>query len=177
MTTVIFDPATFTVLRLDFSSPAPTGEGTADAPTVTEWPASPAKGLTLRWRNGLVWEDDRPLGEQKAERHAYVNASRLAANQTSFTFQGKAIAADPLSRSDIDAINGEVANMGTFPTGWPGAWKCLDNSWVPIATPADWHAFYSAMVLQGTVNFAHAQDLKGQIDAATTPEQVAAVTW
>lgn len=123
------------------------------------------------------WTDPRTLADLKAARRAYVNTARLTANQTYFTHEGKQIAADPLSRGDIDAINGEVNNTGGFPAGWPGAWKCLDNTWLPVTTIAQWKALYTSMVNQGTVNFAHAQDLKGQIDAATTPEQVAAISW
>lgn len=121
------------------------------------------------------WEDPRTLEQVKRAADQRINAARLQANQTSFTYLGKEIAADPLSRSDIDAINGEVANTGAFPAGWPGGWKCIDNTYVAITTVDDWKAFYTAMVNQGLVNFAHAQTLKAQIAAATTFAEVEAV--
>lgn len=123
------------------------------------------------------WEDQRTLEQVKRAADQRINAARLQANQTSFTYLGKEIAADPLSRSDIDAINGEVANAGAFPAGWPGGWKCIDNTYVAITTVDDWKAFYTAMVNQGLVNFAHAQTLKAQIAAATTIAEVEAVQW
>lgn len=123
------------------------------------------------------WEDPRTLADLKSARNAYINTSRLAANQSHFTHLGKQIAADPLSRSDIDAINGEVTNTGAFPAGWPGAWKCMDNTWMTISTIDQWKALYTSMVNQGTTNFGHAQALKGQLEAATTAAEVEAVVW
>lgn len=124
-----------------------------------------------------LWADPRTLQDHKVARNTYVNAARLAANQTYFIHQGKQIAVDGLSRSDIDGVNGEVLNTGGFPVGWPGAWKCLDNTWLPITTVGEWKAFYSSMVAQGTTNFGVAQALKSQIEAAVSPEEVASVTW
>lgn len=51
------------------------------------------------------------------------------------------------------------------------------TAYFAIADIAAWKAFYSAMVLQGAANFAHAQDLKSQLEAATTPADVAAIVW
>ena len=90
---------------------------------------------------------------------------------------GKEIAAAALDRSDIDGTNGEIQNTGQLPAHWPGGWKTVDNSYVPIATVDDWKAFYSAMYLQGLTNFMKAQTLKAQLSAASTPEQIAAIAW
>jgi len=113
--------------------------------------------------------------QAKYEKNAAINAARMAANQSHFTFQGKQIAADQLSRSDIDAMHGAVLMLGGLPAGFPGAWKTKDNSYVPIPDVATWGAFYGAMVAQGSANFANSQALKAQIAAATTPEEVEAV--
>lgn len=113
--------------------------------------------------------------ELKARKNAAINAARLKANQSHFTFAGKQIAVDPLSRSDIDAAHGAILMLGAMPGGWPGGWKAMDNTIVPIADLATWGQFYGAMVAQGTANFAHAQALKAQLAAATTAEEVAAV--
>lgn len=115
------------------------------------------------------------LADLKARKNAAINAARLRANQSHFVFMGKQIAVDPLSRSDIDAAHGAILMLGAMPVGWPGGWKALDNSIVPIADLATWGQFYGAMVAQGTANFAHAQALKAQLAAATTAEEVAAV--
>lgn len=135
-------------------------------------------GFLSQWSNTTMqWVDTRTLEDLKTSAKLRINSLRLQTNQTSFSYLGKDIATDPLSRSDIDAINGEVNNTGAFPAGWPGGWKCIDNTYVALTTVTQWKAFYTAMVNQGSINFAHAQDLKATITAATTAEAVLAVTW
>lgn len=121
------------------------------------------------------WVDGRPLEVVKAAKNAAINAARLRANQSHFTFAGRQIAADPLSRSDIDATHGTVLMLQALPPGWPGAWKAMDNTFVTIPDVATWGAFYGAMVAAGMQNFAHSQALKAQLEAATTHEEVEAV--
>lgn len=118
-----------------------------------------------------------PLAELKAAKNAEINAARLAANFSTFTHAGKLIACDQLSRSDIDGTNGFVSLYGSMPPGWPGGWKAVDNTYVSIADVAAWKAFYSSMFAAGNANFAKAQALKTQLDAATTAEQIAAIAW
>jgi hypothetical protein len=117
------------------------------------------------------------LSALKRRKSAEINAARLAANRSTFTFTEKAIACDELSRGDIDAINGIVTLTGALPPGWPGAWKAVDNTYVVIGNVATWGAFYGAMVAQGMANFGKSQTLKATLDAATTAEEVAAVVW
>lgn len=118
-----------------------------------------------------------PLAQLKAAKNAEINAARLAANLSTFTHAGKAIACDQLSRSDIDGTNGFVSLYGSMPPGWPGGWKAVDNSYVPIADVAAWKAFYGSMFAAGNANFAKAQTLKAQLAAATTAAQVSAIVW
>lgn len=131
-------------------------------------------GTGYEWADG-DWLDARPLIDVKSAKNAAINAARLKANQSHFTFAGKQIAADQLSRSDIDAAHGAILMLGAMPVGWPGGWKAMDNEYVLIPDVATWGQFYGAMVAQGTANFAHAQALKAQLAAATTAEEVAAV--
>lgn len=115
------------------------------------------------------------VADMKAAKNAAINAARLLANESFFTFAGKQIAVDRMSRSDIDATHGAVLMLGAMPGGWPGAWKTADNSYVAIPDVATWGSFYGAMVAQGIANFAHSQALKAQLAAAATPEEVEAV--
>lgn len=117
------------------------------------------------------------LDEAKAAKNAEINAARAVANTSTFAHGGKAFSCDALSRSDIDGVNGYVALYGALPPGFPGAWKAVDNTYLPIADVDAWKVFYTAMVAQGAANFAHAQELKAQLAAATTPEAVAAIVW
>lgn len=111
----------------------------------------------------------------RAEKNSRINAARAAANQSTFTFAGKEIAVDALSRSDIDGAHGAWLLTGGPPPGWPGGWKATDNTIVPITDMATWAAFYGAMVAAGTANFNRAQTLKAQLALATTVEEVRAV--
>lgn len=115
--------------------------------------------------------------ELKAAKNAEINQARATANTSTFTHDGKAFGCDALSRSDIDGVNGYMALYGALPPAFPGAWKAADNSYYPIADVAAWKAFYASMVATGSTNFMHAQTLKAQLAAATTPEAVAAIVW
>ncbi len=125
----------------------------------------------------LQWVDSRTLEQAKEAKNAEINAARLAANQSTFTFANKQIAVDPLSRSDIDGANGIISLTGALPGGWPGAWKAVDNTYVAIPDISTWTAFYAAMVTQGTTNFVYSQQLKAALAAATTLQQVDAIYW
>ena len=113
----------------------------------------------------------------KVEKNEEINAARLAANFTTFPHAGKVFRCDALSRSDIDGTNGTMTLTGAFPPNWPGGWKAVDNTYIQITTREQWEAFYLAMCATGAVNFAHSQTLKATLAAATTAEQVAAITW
>jgi hypothetical protein len=117
------------------------------------------------------------LTELKAAKNVEINTARLKANQTVFLYQGKQVACDQLSRSDIDGINGFVATRGALPNDWVGGWKALDNSIIPIQNITIWNAFYDSMIAQGQANFLKSQNLKAQLAAATTSEQIEAIVW
>lgn len=123
------------------------------------------------------WVDPRTLAMLKAGKTSEINAARLRANQSTFDFGGKRFQCDALGRSDIDGMNGAVSLLRAMPADWLGRWKAADNSFLPIPDVATWTAFYSAMVAQGQANFVQSQALKTQVDAATTPEALALITW
>jgi hypothetical protein len=127
-----------------------------------------AHGLQLRAED---------LAIRKMAKNAQINEWRLAANLDSFTYLGKHISSDLLSLLDIYGANGEILNHGALPLSWQGGWKAKDNTYVPIATVADWLKFYSAMYNQGSTNFAHSQALKAALAAATTAEDIDAIVW
>jgi hypothetical protein len=67
------------------------------------------------------------LAAAKAAKREEINRARLAANRTSFSFMGKDIAVDDVSRSDIDGVSDQVLLTGSFPAGFPNAWKAMDR--------------------------------------------------
>ena len=113
----------------------------------------------------------------KAAKNEQINACRAEANQATFPHAGKLIACDALSRSDIDGVANNIALFGVFPDGFPGAWKATDNTMIPLDDVDAFRAMYASMTAQGTENFNHAQALKAQLAAASTPEEVAAIQW
>lgn len=138
-------------------------------------PIKPGRGYT--W-DGAQWQLPAPdVDALKAAKSAAINAARLKANQSHFTFAGKQIAVDPLSRSDIDGAHGIIVATGALPPGWPGGWKAISNEFVPIPDVPTWLAFYGAMVAQGTANFEKAQALKLQLAQATTAADVESISW
>lgn len=117
------------------------------------------------------------LGPTKVAKNLKINSWREQANFTTFPYSGKLIACDPLSRSDIDAVAGHIALFGTFPSGFPGAWKYTDNSYLVLADIDAFKAMYTAMTTQGTANFNYSQTLKAALAAATTLEQIETIVW
>ena len=102
---------------------------------------------------------------------------RAAANASTFPFGGKLIACDALSRSDLDGVVGHIALFNAFPAGFPGGWKATDKTMLPLPDVDAFRAMYAAMTEQGTRNFNHSQELKAQLAAASTPEEIAAIQW
>lgn len=117
------------------------------------------------------------LDELKAAKNSEINQARATANASTFTHDAKVFSCDALSRGDIDGVNGYVAIFAALPPTFPGAWKAADNSYYPIADVAAWKSFFASMVATGAANFNHAQELKAQLAAATTPAAVAAIVW
>lgn len=113
----------------------------------------------------------------KSNRNLLINDWREKANFTTFPYNNKLIACDSLSRSDIDAVAGHIALFGTFPTGFPGAWKYTDNTYLNLPDIAAFKAMYTAMTTQGTANFTHSQTLKSSLASAATIAQVEAIVW
>lgn len=117
------------------------------------------------------------VASMKAAKNAEINAARLVANTSAFTHAGKSFACDALSRSDIDGTNGFIALYGVMPPGWPGGWKAVDNTYLPISTVEEWKAFYTSMFAAGAAHFAKAQLLKSQLEQATTTAEINAINW
>lgn len=119
------------------------------------------------------------LAKAKIAKLALINEWRLRANEVSFVFNGKHIAADITSKFDIVITHGEVLSLGTMPPSWSSisGWKTMDNSYVAIPDVATWKTFHTALFNQGLTNFAYAQSLKAAVTAATTVDQVESIKW
>lgn len=158
-----------------------TGSGTKVAPTPEEVAtyAGPDGEFLTQMATGSLTAADivNYMNTVRARQRELINGWRQGANFTSFTYLGKEIACDALSRSDIDGTNGYITSRNQMPTGWPGGWKAKDNTYVPISTIADWQAFYEAMYVQGLLNFAKSQALKTLVANAQSLEAIRAINW
>lgn len=117
------------------------------------------------------------LKSAKDAKNLEINSWRAQANQSTFTHQGKEIACDALSRSDIDAVASHIALTGSFPQNFPMAWKAVDNQYILLPDVAAFKAMYSSMTKRGADNFEKAQNLKTALKNATTLEQIEAIQW
>jgi len=117
------------------------------------------------------------IAAMRAEKNEQINAWRASANMSTFPHEGHRFACDALSRSDIDGVANHVALFGTFPDGFPGAWKATDNTLLPLLDVDAFRAMYSSMTAQGTDNFNRSQSLKALLADAITPEEIAAIAW
>lgn len=111
------------------------------------------------------------------QRRADIDRWRAEANASTFPHADKQIACDALSRSDLDGVAHHIALFGNFPEGFPGGWKATDKTMLPLADIEAFRAMYASMTAQGTENFNHSQELKAQLVAASTPEEIAAIQW
>lgn len=117
------------------------------------------------------------IDELRAAKNDEINAARAAANLSTFRHEGKVFACDALSRSDIDGVANHIALFDAFPEGFPGAWKSVDNTMLPLGDVDAFRAMYASMTAQGAENFNHSQELKAQLAAASKPEEIAAIQW
>jgi len=113
----------------------------------------------------------------RATKNLEINAARAAANLSTFPHAGWRFACDALSRSDIDGVANHVALFGAFPKGFLGGWKAVDNTMMPMPDVDAFRAMYASMTAQGAENFMRSQSLKAQLENASTPEEIAAITW
>jgi hypothetical protein len=147
-------------------------------PFTNGWPIGPSETSVLHWADGaFLWVETVPLETLRAEKNAEINQWRALANQSTFPHAGKLIACDALSRSDIDAVANHIGLLGTFPQGFPMAWKATDNTYLPLPDVDAFKAMYASMTAQGTANFDRSQDLKAELGNAPDAAAVAAIVW
>jgi len=127
------------------------------------------------WVLDLKPEPEYDLAGAKVKLNAAINEWRARINFTTFPHDGKVIACDALSRSDIDAVAGHISLFGDFPVDFPGAWKAVDNTYVVLADVDAFKAMYASMTAQGTANFVQSQVWKAQMAAAADADDIAAV--
>lgn len=113
----------------------------------------------------------------KTRKNREINGQWQAADLSVFEFQGKLVSMDTASRHRLDSIFNFLLSKGSFPSGFTGSWKAVDNSLIPMPDSNTFEQMYAAMVEAQTANFIRAQTLKEEVIAATTSDAVASISW
>lgn len=147
---------------------------------------APGGGFTQGWETVLLTAEEL---DAKAAEYALqlellrnkkmsdINSARAQADGSYFEFGGKQIDADADSMRQINAITGYVALFNEFPPGFPGAWKTVDNSYLPLPDIATWKSLVQAMAVTGTSNFLKQQALKTDVAQAASMAAIESIQW
>lgn len=140
--------------------------GPIAAPVVT---LLPPPGPHYRWANGS-WQVD--LEEMRATKVAEINAARDAAIAGGFEFNGVRYDSDAKS---VQRISGAVT-LGMLNPAFETDWITFDNSVVRL-NAAQLAGLGAAAGQHEATQIFRARQLKDQALAATTREQLAAISW
>jgi|GEM_PF-6251990 len=138
-----------------------------------------ARGQNYRVIDG-EWTYVEPQGstleELKELKRQQINDIRNAEEQSVFLFAGNPYDADKdsVQRISIAAQNAVVTKMAGVP--FKETWTLADNTTVILDADGMLGVSQALAVHSATVH-AIARQLKEQIDAATTPEELEAITW
>jgi hypothetical protein len=105
---------------------------------------------------------------------AQITSNCLAAIDSGFEHEGHRYDSDLVSRTNIIGTATGVQAGIALPQGF--TWRTSDNENVPMDGPGV-IALGAALLQHVNTQYATSWALKAQIDAATTPEEVAAISW
>jgi hypothetical protein len=116
------------------------------------------------------------LDEVKASKRSEINSIRNALETTGFTYNGKMFDSDQRSadRIQVAALAAQAALMADQPFSID--WTTADNSTVTLDALGVL-GMLQAFAVHGATLHETAKALKAQIDAATTNEEVEAISW
>lgn len=123
--------------------------------------------LGLREKNA-----EELLVDAKLTRTGEIDAEWERRKGLGFTFAGKVIDSDPLSRENITnaAITAMIVGP-LFSTKPAPGWKCQDNTYLPVDHES-MPQMQATMVAAGVALFAYAQTLKAAVELAENPSTV-----
>lgn len=117
------------------------------------------------------------LAAEKIKKIQLISRQYILANNTSFTYGGKEYAANQNAQNNLTGISGYVAQNNALPPSFPNVWQALDGSIIGIMTVQDFKNLYAAFVEQGSINFIKYAMLESYINAASTQQELEAITW
>ncbi len=141
--------------------------------TDAQWAARTAGEWQVQNRN-LVPVPASDVSTLRDAKLAQLDADYHTAIQADVAYMGTTFQADVGSQDTLTKTLAAISPSGNTPTNF--FW--IDTQNVPVAmTLAQLQGLASAMMGQGWAAFQHLQDLKTQARSATTPAQLAAITW
>lgn len=133
--------------------------------------ASPRYGA--RWSNAsMSWIDLRDLAMAKSQQVEAMRQAREAVINGGFVWDGSGFDSDQLAQLRLLG----VVMAAQVPGFEPVDWRLTDNTWRTLDAAAV-AGVWGALQMHIRDAFARFGELEGEINAATTPEAVAAVEW
>lgn len=136
-------------------------------------PGDPPASYSMRYING-AWV--LPVDVAKDVARGRINAARNAAERAGFTAYGKPFDADDKAIQRV-SVAAQAAQMAIF-ANQPFSidWTCADNTTITLT--AEQLVELPVIMAQAANGLhVHGRSLKAQIDAATTIEEIEAITW
>jgi hypothetical protein len=118
------------------------------------------------------WIDPRTLQDHKTAKWLEIKQTRSQAEYAGFTWDESVFDSDALSQQRITG----AVTLAQMDAGFSIGWTLADNT-VRHLSAAQMKEVGAALGVHVATQFAHAQDLRTQLDAAQTAEQVAALGW
>lgn len=140
---------------------------------VDRFPAEPWPGAQLYVvARRLVWQDQRPIEEQRACQIELLRRARDAHIGAGFAWDGSVFDSDALSQQRLLGALVAAQAGGLSST----TWRLADNSWRALSA-ADLAAAYAALATHTQEAFATFAALEAAVLAATTSAAVRSITW
>jgi hypothetical protein len=118
------------------------------------------------------WVDPRTLQDHKTAKWTELKQARSQTEYSGFTWDGSTFDSDARSQQRITG----AVTLAQMDAGFSIDWTLADNTVRPL-NAAQMKEVGTALGAHVATQFAQAQDLRTQLDAAQTAEQVAAVSW
>ena len=115
----------------------------------------------------------QPLEELKSQQKEEINQARDSAEQGGFEYKGKMFDSDQVSCQRISIAAQAMANASDDATI---TWTCQDNTTVDL-NKTQLAELVAALAAWSNTCHQRATELKAQIDAAQTVEEVEKITW
>ena len=142
-------------------------------------PASPGPSFVFDYAT-KAWLDPRPLLALKEAKNQLIEAERDRRRFLPIAYDGRSVDADKQAQSNITDKISEIAGREAGGSAMPQdlmVWRDADNNNKTFASMADMKAWLQGLTViiaqRGTEAYVWSWEAKAQVDAATTPEELA----